>query len=169
MQLKPKGKFIKGFKGLYRITSEGIIKSMRTGNLLKPSRDKDGYLKVVLVSKRRNRKTFRVHRLVGKVFISNPKNKPQINHKNGIKTDNRVENLEWVTAKENIRHAFLNKLKVPLSGVNHPNCKLSLKDVRTIIKLLKDKYTQVSIADKYNTHQSTISHINTGQHCLQGD
>ena len=67
--------------------------------------DKDGYLRVNLKVKGKVYQRL-VHRLVGENFISNPYNKKQINHKNGIRNDNRVENLEWVTALENQRHKF---------------------------------------------------------------
>lgn len=95
-------KVIDGCKN-YFISNYGIVKSPKT--ILKQQLDVDGYsiVKIKYDGKRRNVK---VHRLVAKAFILNPLNKPQVNHINGVKTDNRVENLEWVTAKENVIHEF---------------------------------------------------------------
>lgn len=89
----------------YQVSSEGRVKSLRKNIILKPSIRSDGY-KFLNVSGYLHRRTWKVHQLVAKTFLPNPENKPCVNHKNGIKTDNRVENLEWCTYQENTIHAF---------------------------------------------------------------
>ena len=77
-----------------------------SSKFMKLLKDKDGYLTIGLVKEQgQKQKRFRVHRLVAITFIENPNKKPFINHKNAVKNDNRVSNLEWCTAKENTKHA----------------------------------------------------------------
>lgn len=90
---------IKGYEGQYQVSNLGNIRNSK-GKILKDRFDKDGYKKVTLC-KDGNKKTYRVHRLVLETFKANPDNKPQINHRNEDKTDNRLNNLEWSTPKEN--------------------------------------------------------------------
>lgn len=92
------------FDGLYGITNDGRLYSERSGKFLTPSKDRYGYLYYV-ISINGVRKTIKAHRLVAEAFIPNPDSKPTVNHKNGIRTDNRVDNLEWATAKEQIADA----------------------------------------------------------------
>lgn len=103
-------KDIKGYEGLYIVSSFGRVKSLdylHTGKekILKPWKQKNGYLQVQLC-KNKKRKGVTVHRLVATAFIDNPENKPQIDHINSIKDDNRVDNLRWCTAKENTNNAI---------------------------------------------------------------
>ena len=89
----------------YKISITGNVWSMKSRKWLKPANNKRGYL---YISLRKDGKTYTktIHNLVAKAFIPNPDNKPQINHIDGNKTNNLVNNLEWVTAKENNQHAW---------------------------------------------------------------
>lgn len=112
-------KDIKNYEGLYQVSNFGNVKSLDRyvnstfnerlikGRYLKIRKNEKGYLFVGL-SKKGENKNYKVHRLVAMAFIKNIGNKPCINHKDGVKTNNNVENLEWVTHKENTEHIIKN-------------------------------------------------------------
>lgn len=101
-------KDVKGYESLYQISNLGNVKSLKRNTtyerILKQRKNKDGYFYVKLC-KEGNITTKKIHRLVAENFIPNPENKYSVNHINGIKNDNRLENLEWATASEQANHA----------------------------------------------------------------
>jgi hypothetical protein len=116
-------KDIPEYEGLYQISNLGNVKSQhfnrmsgqKPGQLLKIRLTYNGYLYIQLRMGDTS-KTHFVHRLIAESFISNPDNKPVINHINGIKNDNRIENLEWCTQSENVRHAIDTGLRTSAFG-----------------------------------------------------
>jgi hypothetical protein len=98
-------KDIPGYENYYQISNTGKVKSFVSNKILKPITDKDGYLRVCLCVNQK-RKSHIIHRIVAKVFIPNPQNKPHINHLDFNITNNCVSNLEWCTPKENILYSY---------------------------------------------------------------
>lgn len=130
-----------GYEGRYEVSNFGRIKALKKEHffgfknaakrifderILIPSYNTSGYLSVCLIDKNTNQVAVIIHQIVAKHFVDNRDNKPQVNHKNGIKTDNTAVNLEWVTCKENIRHAHKNGLAFVKRGGNHHWSKLVL-------------------------------------------
>lgn len=158
---------IKDFDG-YFITEKGEVFSNKQGKK-KPRLLHDNSFGYLIVDLRKNRKKYnkKVHRLVAEAFIPNPENKPEVNHKNGKRDDNRIENLEWVTAKENTLHAWKHLNKKPSfsmlgrKGKNHPCSKIVLQ--------IKDNKI---IAEYYGTHeaerQTKIKNANISA-CCRGE
>jgi hypothetical protein len=150
----------------YLISNFGRVKSSvsRYGvyfHVLKQQKNKNGYLRVTFLKGKKHLASF-VHRLVAIHFIPNPENKSDVNHINGNKGDNRVENLEWNTESENIKHAIRTGLKVIKNGQEHSVSKLTNEDVLNIRDELNKKTSQYFLANKYKVTQSCISNIKRG-------
>ena len=151
-RIKSLSKKIKCVNG-FRISKEKMLKNNTSGSYNRVQMGKDS-------------KHLSIHRLVALTFIENPLNKPCVNHINGIKKDNRVENLEWVTYSENTKHAY-NILNVPKEKINKINfkrgneqhlSKLNNKQVKEI-RFKYSKGLGVILGKEYNVSQTTILNI----------
>ena len=135
----------------YEITKEGQVINRHSGRILKGQPNGKGYLRVSIGGK-----LCFIHRLVAEQYIPNPENKQQVNHKDGNKLNNHVDNLEWVTNQENRDHAINENLHA--QGENCPWSKLTAHDVEAIRKLY-GKVSNKELAEIYGVAASTISAI----------
>lgn len=159
MQTEEIWKDMVGHENLYQISNLGNIYSKLVNRIVKSSYDDKGYK---IRTHRENGKVYvtKVHRAVALAFIPNPENKPFVNHKNGIKDDNALTNLEWVTGSENQTHNVA--MNPNRRGVGHSSSRLSVENVR-YIRLNPDSLSQTALAKKFGLHQSRISEIKTGR------
>jgi len=174
-------KKIKKYNNEYEVSNLGNVKSCfkvlirsngrphtRVPKVLSLATNKSGYKTgVACIDKKMT--PFLAHRLVAEAFIDNPLNKEEVNHINGIKTDNRVENLEWCTRQENIKHSLENNLQTAFKGEEVGTSILKETDVLDIRssftygrkggKPKKGDVSKTMLAEKYNVSIATIKDI----------
>lgn len=167
---------IEGFEGLYEVSNYGNVKALPKRidsggchrdfpeRMMRSADDKDGYLRLSLYDSNHKAHTKKVHRLVADAFLGNPDKLSQINHKDGNKKNNHVENLEWCTQSHNMKHAVRTGL-IRLDGIHNPNHKLRTEDVEYIKKhyIPKDKnYSMKALAVSFGVNRKTIANIVKG-------
>ena len=150
---------VKNFENRYEVSNTGKVKSLKNDIILK-ERDLRGYKRVSLF-KDGIAHDKRIHRLVGEVFIDNPENKLEINHKDKNRANNNVDNLEWVTSKENSVHKNKDGTGDTYKNENNGNCKLSNNDCISII-IADRNISHEKLAKIYKVSASQISKIRHG-------
>ena len=170
---------IKGWECFYEVSSWGKVKRLKREvyhlrrsdvkphilkeRIWKGFLEVNGYRCVALQdSQNGRRENCKVHRLVAEAFIPNPENKPCVNHMDGIKENNHLSNLEWVTIAENIRHASkigLLKGALDARGTKNSQAKLSESDIRKIRQLKREGMLHKEIADIFNVSRTCITNI----------
>lgn len=150
-------KHIKGHHDRYEASIYGEIFGEKKDTPLSPGISKDGYLRVVLCENGKPH-TKKVHRLVAETFIPNPCNKPEVNHIDGNKQNNRVTNLEWCTHQENVRHAFATGLEKRSEKAGAPKKKIRIVETNEI-------FDSISECARYIGDDPSHTHISS---CING-
>lgn len=168
-------KDIPDFEGKYQISNFGRVKSMlryqvfsKGGKIEIPEKIRkpilnSEYLNITLSISKNNIRMKRIHILVATCFIPNPENKPQVNHKDGDKLNNHVDNLEWVTSSENLQHAYDTGLKFQHIGEKNPGARFTNTDVILIKSRLSCGEKYKNIAKSIGCNAETIRNIKTGK------
>lgn len=150
----------------FEVSDDGQLRNVKTGTIYKQHINKEGYNQIcVSLGGRNKKKVFKVHKAVAETFIPNPENKSDVNHKDGDKQNNTLFNLEWMTKKENMKHASQNGLLKPLCGTNSPSSKLTKEDVIYIREnyIARDPmYGSRALGRKFNIDHSSILNVING-------
>lgn len=171
--IKEVWKPVKDYEELYEVSSLGNVRSItRYKKILKPGLVR-GYPHITLYnSKNKKNKNYNIHRLVAETFIDNPNNLPQVNHKDGNKLNNSVDNLEWCTCKENILHGIKNGLKIYKKGTQNAmygkygknsNRAIPILQFDLNNNLVKQWDSQIEIQRELGYKQSVISNCCNGR------
>lgn len=147
----------------FEISNTGILRNKTTGKEYKQCKIKTGYMTVcVSLGSRNNKKLFKIHKCVAEAFLPNPDNKPEVNHIDGDKTNNDINNLEWVTGSENVKHAFDIGIAHARKGEDNTTSKLTWNDVgfiRNCYKGYDKEFGARALGRRFNVCHSTIAAI----------
>jgi hypothetical protein len=147
----------------YKISNQGRVANAKTNRIVKPTPNRTGYFRFSVRVLRGGKSIHPfIHKLVAEAFIENPIGHTVVNHINGIKSDNRAENLEWCTQSQNVFHALNTGLKT--SGHNRPNAKFSLGQVIDIRKKYSSEKTSFrKLAKEYGVGKTSIELLINGK------
>ena len=145
----------------YEVDKEGKIYRIGNDKEKYQATNRDGY-KVAALYKDNKSTAKTVHRLVALAFLPNPENKPCVNHIDGDKTNNKLENLEWVTYSENTIHSFRNGLQIPAKGEDCPVAKFTNDQIHEICKLMQDGLRNIEIIEKLGVPKTLLKNIRNG-------
>ncbi len=150
----------------FEVSNDGQLRNVKTDTIYRQATGGKGYRQVcVSLGSKSNKKVFKIHKAVAEVFIPNPDNKREVNHKDGDKDNNNVSNLEWATPSENVQHAYDNGLKKRLYGADNHVAKLTKDDVLYIREHYtpRDKeYGARALARKFNIDHGSILDVING-------
>lgn len=149
--------------GLFDVSNFGSILNPRTGKVLKARPNRKGYLQVIVSVPGKRGLCLIVHRCVAEAFIGPLPDGMVTNHIDAVKTNCRLDNLEYITPNENMQHAYDNGLKRPPSGESNGRVKITEEDVLSIRNLLARKVTQKRIGEMFGLDQTSISNIKVGK------
>lgn len=156
-------KDVVGFEDYFKVSNTGKVWSKRTNKELKQHLHPHGYMHIATTIGGRSgtRHCFKVHRLVAEAFIPNPEGKPFVNHINSVRSDNALSNLEWVTAQENVDHAFefgnLSRVKPNFSTRIFSGNEVDF--IRTVYRSRHKEFGARALSRRFNVCHTTILSI----------
>ena len=143
----------------YEINSEGIVRRISTKRIKKSFKRPDGYIGIQLYVTKDKIKNYQLHRLIANAFISNPENKQYVNHKDSNRENNLLDNLEWATFEENVKHGYESGYASNKGSKNGFSVLTEIQVLEIRKRRVEEKLSYQKLAEIYNVSYSCIAGI----------